>query len=125
MKRLIVVLLLAVLVAIGCVNSVATAVPAPTAVPATATPQYEMWQPGQSGYFLCEGGWQEEFYGQSFWQKCLPATGKRAPMATPEPGHYLWEANQNGYFLCENNWYSENYGQSVYRLCPTGEKNEG
>ena len=123
MKRVLLFIVISALVLVGMfANSPDTnAVPAPTA---TMTPVYEYWQPGASGYFLCEGGWQEEFYGQSFWQKCNPPTAKSAPLATPEPGHYLWKSGQSGYFLCENQWYSENYGQSVYRLCPTGELNE-
>lgn len=122
MKKILLFIAIGVLVFVGMfANSPDTqAVPMPTP---TMTPVYEYWQPGESGYFLCEGGWQEEFYGQSFWQKCNPAN-KRSPLVTPEPGHYLWQAGQNGYYLCENEWYSENYGQSVYRLCPEGEMNE-
>lgn len=122
MKRVLLIVAIGLLVFVSMfTNSLNTnAVPAPTA---TMTPVYEYWQPGESGYFLCEGGWTEEFYGQSFWQQCNPAN-KRSPLVTPEPGHYLWQAGQNGYYLCENQWYSENYGQSAYRLCPTGEMNE-
>lgn len=111
-----------------------TAIPAPRLTPAATntapvtplpSPTQEaghyQWAMGQSGYFLCEGGWYDEFYGQSFFQECLLPSGHVPAPVTPEPGHYLWAGGQRGYFLCEGEWYTENYGQAVFRQCTSGD----
>ena len=56
MKKVLLFIAIIVLVIVGMFASGTdtNAVPVPTA---TMTPVYEYWQPGQSGYFLCEGGW--------------------------------------------------------------------
>ena len=57
MKKVLLFIAIIVLVIVGMFASGTdtNAVPVPTA---TMTPVYEYWQPGQSGYFLCEGGLQ-------------------------------------------------------------------
>lgn len=120
MKQYILIVMVALIAAACLTGSDATAVPAP--VP-TATPAYEQWQPGQSGYFLCVNGWNTELMGQSVHPQCKSGNTKKA-MPTPEPGHYLWQPGQQGYLLCENNWIYEEYGQAMYLSCPLGEGNE-
>jgi len=128
MKRVLVALmmvLIAVIVA-GGLSGQATAIPAPTytigPLP-TSTPTYEVWDPGQSGYFLCVNGWATELTGQSVHPVCK--TGNAKAMSTPEPGHYLWQPGQHGYFLCPFDWQYEEYGQSMLLTCPESDgKNE-
>lgn len=119
MKQYFLIMILVLFAAAFCTEQNVTAVPAPVATP---TPTYEMWEPGQSGYFLCVNGWNTELTGQSVHPQCKTGNAKNAP--TPEPGHYLWQPGQHGYLLCENNWFYEEYGQSMFLSCPLGEENE-
>lgn len=116
MKRYILIIAIVLFAAACLTEPNATAVPAPLPTP---TPSYEMWQPGQSGYFLCVNGWNTELTGQSVHPVCKTGNVKTAP--TPEPGHFLWQPGQHGYLLCENDWFYEEWGQSMYLACPEGE----
>ena len=120
MKQYFLIGMLVLFAAAFCTEPTATAVPAPTP---TATPTYEQWEPGQSGYFLCVNGWNTEVTGQSVHPQCKPGNAKKA-MPTPEPGHFLWQPGQHGYLLCENNWFYEEWGQSMYLVCPEGEMSD-